>query len=123
MYILSSSSRRTIESAYANLAGLYPPSVDQSLTDELAWQPISVYVADKSNNFLVEPFAFESCPNYKKLLTEILTSSEVLKLNVKYKPLFKYLSDHLDGTPINGTDWVIGMLHDSLTIDKLRFNS
>lgn len=40
VYMKSSDKSRTLMSAYLFLAGLYPPTSDQTWNHEIAWQPI-----------------------------------------------------------------------------------
>uniref|UniRef100_A0A8D0C2I9 acid phosphatase n=1 Tax=Salvator merianae TaxID=96440 RepID=A0A8D0C2I9_SALMN len=48
--VLSSETDRTIMSAQANLAGLFPPTGDQIWNPDLHWQPIPVHVVPKEKD-------------------------------------------------------------------------
>uniref|UniRef100_A0A8D0BTT1 acid phosphatase n=1 Tax=Salvator merianae TaxID=96440 RepID=A0A8D0BTT1_SALMN len=47
--VLSSETDRTIMSAQANLAGLFPPTGDQIWNPDLHWQPIPVHVITRDS--------------------------------------------------------------------------
>ncbi|XP_062980799.1 prostatic acid phosphatase-like [Elgaria multicarinata webbii] len=85
--IKSSETDRTIMSAQANLAGMYPPAGDQIWNPELLWQPIPVHVVPKASNPRLRFPIFE-CPRYKELLHETMTSTEY---QVKIQPYKKFL--------------------------------
>ncbi|XP_062980889.1 prostatic acid phosphatase-like [Elgaria multicarinata webbii] len=75
IFIQSTETDRTIMSAQANLAGMYPPAGDQIWNPELLWQPIPVHVVQKASNPRLH-FPILDCPRFRELLTETLTTSE-----------------------------------------------
>ncbi|KAM4601794.1 lysosomal acid phosphatase isoform 2-T2 [Polymixia lowei] len=60
---------RTLMSAEANLAGLYPPSGRQSFKPDLEWQPIPVHTVPQDQERLLS-FPVDKCPRYKQLMNE-----------------------------------------------------
>ncbi|XP_034259830.1 prostatic acid phosphatase-like [Pantherophis guttatus] len=66
---------RTIMSAQANLAGLFPPIGDQIWNPELLWQPIPVHVIPKASNPKLRYPIFQ-CPRYIELLKKTIASNE-----------------------------------------------
>uniref|UniRef100_A0ACB8FUS9 Uncharacterized protein n=1 Tax=Sphaerodactylus townsendi TaxID=933632 RepID=A0ACB8FUS9_9SAUR len=50
IYIQSTDVDRTIMSAQANLAGLFPPTTEEIWNPQIPWQPIPVHVVPKSFN-------------------------------------------------------------------------
>nr|XP_034985516.1 prostatic acid phosphatase-like isoform X2 [Zootoca vivipara] len=73
--IQSTETDRTIMSAQANLAGMYPPTGDQIWNPKILWQPIPVHVVPKESNPKLR-YPIFNCPRYKELLRETMESSE-----------------------------------------------
>lgn len=87
-YIYSSDMDRTLMSASANLAGLYPPGPTQIWNKFLPWQPIPVH----SNN-VDEIFAErDDCYKYNQEFKEVIKLKHFTELNEKYKTLYANLS-------------------------------
>ncbi|KAK7893398.1 hypothetical protein WMY93_022550 [Mugilogobius chulae] len=66
---------RTLMSAEANLAGLYPPNGSQVFNPNIKWQPIPVHTVPMSEERLLS-FPLNDCPRYKKLMNETEQSEE-----------------------------------------------
>ncbi|KAM9334213.1 lysosomal acid phosphatase-like [Symphorus nematophorus] len=77
---------RTLMSAEANLAGLYPPSGQQVFTPELKWQPIPVHTVPQSEERLLS-FPLGNCPRYKQLMSETEHTQEFLNITAKYQDI------------------------------------
>ncbi|XP_008299678.1 lysosomal acid phosphatase [Stegastes partitus] len=75
---------RTLMSAEANLAGLYPPSGAQVFTPSLKWQPIPVHTVPESQERLLS-FPLSDCPRYKQLMNETEHTEEFLNVTATYK--------------------------------------
>uniref|UniRef100_A0A8D0BMF9 acid phosphatase n=1 Tax=Salvator merianae TaxID=96440 RepID=A0A8D0BMF9_SALMN len=73
--VLSSETDRTIMSAQANLAGLFPPTGDQIWNPDLHWQPIPVHVVPKEKDPRLR-FPNFDCARYRELLRETMLSKE-----------------------------------------------
>ncbi|EGW07326.1 Testicular acid phosphatase [Cricetulus griseus] len=67
VYIRSTDFDRTLESAQANLAGLFPEAAPGS--PEADWKPIPVHTVPVSEDKLLR-FPMRSCPRYHELLRE-----------------------------------------------------
>ncbi|XP_031242217.1 testicular acid phosphatase isoform X3 [Mastomys coucha] len=67
VYIRSTDFDRTLESAQANLAGLFPEAAPGS--PETDWKPIPVHTVPVSEDKLLR-FPMRSCPRYHELLRE-----------------------------------------------------
>ncbi|XP_076432350.1 testicular acid phosphatase isoform X1 [Peromyscus maniculatus bairdii] len=79
VYIRSTDFDRTLESAQANLAGLFPEAAPGS--PEADWKPIPVHTVPVSEDKLLR-FPMRSCPRYHELLresTEAADYQEALK--------------------------------------------
>jgi lysosomal acid phosphatase len=80
---------RTLMSAEANLAGLYPPSGDQ-VWDIKKWMPIPVHtIPEQEDNLLAVK---KYCDKYDYELQRILNSPEIKKLNKINFELYQYLT-------------------------------
>ncbi|XP_039192141.1 prostatic acid phosphatase-like isoform X2 [Crotalus tigris] len=78
---------RTIMSAQANLAGLFPPTHDQIWNPELLWQPVPVHVVPKASSPKLRYPIFQ-CPRYIELLKKTVASNEFQE---KIKPYEKFI--------------------------------
>ncbi|KAJ8916513.1 hypothetical protein NQ315_000155 [Exocentrus adspersus] len=90
IYVLSSDVDRTLMSAQANLAGLYPPKGPQVWTDELLWQPIPVHTVPKVEDQLL--YMERPCPKYNKLYNDTYRNEFFLKINEQYSEFYKQVS-------------------------------
>ncbi|XP_051283966.1 integral membrane protein GPR137C isoform X4 [Dicentrarchus labrax] len=79
---------RTLMSAEANLAGLYPPTGQQVFEPGLKWQPIPVHTVPKSEERLLS-YPLGDCPRYKQLKNETEHTEEFLKVKAKYKDIIE----------------------------------
>ncbi|CAI5788323.1 prostatic acid phosphatase-like [Podarcis lilfordi] len=86
--IQSTESDRTIMSAQANLAGMYPPTGDQIWNPKILWQPIPVHVVPKERNPKLR-YPILNCPRYLELLKETMKSSEFQAKIQPYKEFIK----------------------------------
>ncbi|XP_048401272.1 lysosomal acid phosphatase isoform X5 [Stegostoma tigrinum] len=78
IYVRSTDIDRTLMSARANLAGLYPPHGHQIFRPDLNWQPIPVHTVPLIYEKLLK-FPLSNCPRYEKLLKESLNSKRIEK--------------------------------------------
>ncbi|KAG4079088.1 hypothetical protein HA402_001059 [Bradysia odoriphaga] len=116
IYVRSSDVDRTIMSAMANLAGLYPPTGNQIWNNNLPWQPIPVHVVTSESDYITNG-GVVSCPAYDKAYNEYLQSDVVKKMELLAQPYYDYLTAAL-GTPIKDFLNVL-MIRDSLYIQNI----
>nr|CAH7742757.1 unnamed protein product [Callosobruchus chinensis] len=91
IYVRSTDKDRTLMSAYANLAGLYPPQDFQVWNEHINWQPIPVHTIPRNiDNVIMEK---RPCPLYDTLLKDIIKSDYFNKINDKHADLYKTLSN------------------------------
>ncbi|CAL8126740.1 unnamed protein product [Orchesella dallaii] len=91
IYVQSSSIDRTIMSALANLAGMWP-STDLELPEGVRQQFVPVHAISPE---LDNKIAFsKSCPRYKQILSELQTEPSEVQFNKDHADLYKYLSEH-----------------------------
>ncbi|KAM4666254.1 lysosomal acid phosphatase isoform 1-T1 [Amazona ochrocephala] len=69
IFIRSTDYDRTLMSAEANLAGMYPPEGAQIFNPNISWQPIPVHTVDRSDERLLK-FPLTPCPRYEQLQNE-----------------------------------------------------
>ncbi|XP_061909986.1 lysosomal acid phosphatase isoform X3 [Entelurus aequoreus] len=79
---------RTLMSAEANLAGLYPPTDQQVFSPNLKWQPIPVHTVPKSEEKLLS-FPLEDCPRYKILMDETEHTEEFINVTSANKDIIE----------------------------------
>ncbi|KAM8721826.1 lysosomal acid phosphatase [Acanthopagrus schlegelii] len=79
---------RTLMSAEANLAGLYPPSGQQVFTPTLKWQPIPVHTVPQNEERLLS-YPLNDCPRYKQLMNETEHTEEFLNVTTAYKDIIE----------------------------------
>lgn len=93
VYIISTDTDRAIQSALANLAGLFPPlTEEEKWNDELMWQPISVHTIPRDQDILLH--GGKPCPKYNELYKYYMEESpEALQLMKKYADLIEYWSE------------------------------
>lgn len=91
IYVLSTDVDRTLMSAEANLAGLYPPTGDQ-VWDLKKWMPIPVHTIPQDQDSLLGGKKF--CDKYNHELERVLNSPEMKKISEDNSELFSYLSKH-----------------------------
>ncbi|XP_021441518.2 lysosomal acid phosphatase isoform X1 [Oncorhynchus mykiss] len=102
---------RTLMSAEANLAGLYPPNGSQVFNPSLEWQPIPVHTVPQDEERLLS-FPILGCPRYKILMIETERTEKYLNMTFLYKDLIATVREKtgLKNTTIE-TVWSV---HDTL---------
>ncbi|XP_031767348.1 prostatic acid phosphatase-like isoform X2 [Galleria mellonella] len=115
LHVRSTDVDRTLMSAQANLAGMYPPSGNSIWDNQLMWQPIPVHTKPVFEDNLL---AMEKpCTTYTQVFNEYVNSEKYLTRLSKYKSLMEYLSYH---TGENVTDYNdINNIYNTLYIEEL----
>ncbi|XP_034461010.1 lysosomal acid phosphatase isoform X1 [Hippoglossus hippoglossus] len=83
---------RTLMSAEANLAGLYPPSGQQVFNPNLKWQPIPVHTVPQSEERLLS-FPLGDCPRYNQLMNDTEHTEEFINITIKYKDILELVKN------------------------------
>lgn len=106
----SSDVDRTLMSAEANLAGLYPPDGDQIWNLNLLWQPIPVHTMPFSTDYLIAGDV-PACASYQKAFQKYMNSDEMKKYQKQIQPIYDSLTNQT-GTVINTLE-SLWSIHDS----------
>ncbi|XP_056376627.1 prostatic acid phosphatase [Hyla sarda] len=92
VYVRSTDMDRTLMSAQANLAGLYPPVGKQVWNKNITWRPIPVHTVPLSDDHLLS-MPLKNCPKYYKLQNETYKSKEFHDLVNPYKDFINSLQN------------------------------
>ncbi|XP_004704234.1 prostatic acid phosphatase [Echinops telfairi] len=90
VYVQSTDVDRTLMSAMANLAALFPPEGISIWNPNLPWQPIPVHTVPVSEDKLLY-LPFKHCPRFKELEDETLKTEEFQKRLRPYKDFIEML--------------------------------
>ncbi|XP_013925738.1 PREDICTED: prostatic acid phosphatase-like, partial [Thamnophis sirtalis] len=113
---------RTIMSAQANLAGMFPPIGDQIWNPELLWQPIPVHVLTKASNPKLRYPIFQ-CPRYIELLKKTIASNEFQEKIRPYEEFIKtiaYYSGYNASVLKNPMNFKIWHVQDTLFCESIH---
>lgn len=116
VYVQSTGVDRTLMSASANLAGLFPPAGTEVWHENIAWQPIPVYSMPTWMDGMLAAEA--DCPRHLSEFNKVFDSPEIRALNKRFKPLYDYLSIH-SGRKVQ-TLYDVENLHNTLYIESIR---
>uniref|UniRef100_A0A9J7Z567 Lysosomal acid phosphatase n=1 Tax=Cyprinus carpio carpio TaxID=630221 RepID=A0A9J7Z567_CYPCA len=84
IFIRSTDVDRTLMSAEANLAGMFPPNGSEEFNPDLKWQPIPVHTVPVDKEKLLS-FPLEDCPRYTQLMNETEKTDIFLNMTETYK--------------------------------------
>ncbi|XP_031629638.1 prostatic acid phosphatase-like [Contarinia nasturtii] len=91
VYCRSTDTDRTLMSAQATLASLFPPDAGEIWNEDILWQPIPVHTVPGKYDFIIHHAA--SCSKYQaKLKNYMNTSPEVQQIYARYAHQFSYWS-------------------------------
>ncbi|XP_005987003.1 lysosomal acid phosphatase [Latimeria chalumnae] len=102
IYIRSTDADRTLMSAEANLAGMFPAEGVQVFKPNFTWQPIPVHTVPLSEERLLR-FPIMECKRYELLLDETKKSPKYVNVTRENLPLLKMVANEtgLPGIPLN----------------------
>jgi lysosomal acid phosphatase len=116
VYVRSTDVDRTLMSALADLAGLYPPTEDQVWDEDLDWQPIPVHTVPEEEDLLMETGS--DCPRYILQHAETLASAPVLEFMLQNEVLIQQMVNYLGGSGLT-LDTVWDMF-DAINIERMK---
>ncbi|KAK4877858.1 hypothetical protein RN001_010364 [Aquatica leii] len=90
IYVRSTDTDRTLMSAESNLAGLYPPTADQTWNIHLSWQPIPIHTEPGEEDYLLA--MKKPCEKYQQLYETLMNDDEFVEIRRKNSNLYKNLS-------------------------------
>uniref|UniRef100_A0A6I8RRU2 acid phosphatase n=1 Tax=Xenopus tropicalis TaxID=8364 RepID=A0A6I8RRU2_XENTR len=93
IYVRSTDYDRTLMSAQASLAGLYPPNGSQLWHPEIHWQPIPVHTVPVSQDRLLK-FPSKDCPRYYELMRETIQQPEYQDKVNSWKDIMKRIANY-----------------------------
>ena len=107
---------RTLMSAQANMAGLFPPSGYLEWNPQLAWQPVPVHTVAQQRDALLSS-THSLCPRLVRLREEAAASDWAARIYRDNEELLRYLTRHTGETidSILKLDW----LYDTLLVEQL----
>ncbi|CAG9864365.1 unnamed protein product [Phyllotreta striolata] len=111
IYIHSTNSDRTLMSAYANLAGLYPPAGYQVWSDRINWQPIPVHTEDRSKDDVITDK--RRCRAFAKAYGQAKKSANKF-FRERYRKLYGFIKDKTGWKDVTLSD--VRMLHKNIKI-------
>ncbi|XP_053570269.1 prostatic acid phosphatase isoform X2 [Bombina bombina] len=118
VYVRSTDMDRTLMSAQANLAGLFPPSGDQIWNPNITWQPIPVHTVPRSlDKLLLMPFY--NCPRYEQLQKETFSSERYHRLVKPYKDFLQQISKYT-GFSLKELNQLVWTTYDALFCEKIH---
>ncbi|XP_063778436.1 prostatic acid phosphatase [Pseudophryne corroboree] len=120
VYVRSTDMDRTLMSAQANLAGLFPPIGKQVWNANFTWQPIPVHTVPLSeDNILFMPV--RNCLLYNQLQNETFTSTEYQALLKPYKDFITTIQNYTGYPPEQSNDhFSAWLIYDTLLCEKIH---
>nr|XP_033785881.1 prostatic acid phosphatase isoform X2 [Geotrypetes seraphini] len=121
VYVRSTDFDRTLMSAQANLAALFPPADKEIWKPSLKWQPIPVHTTPLSQEqLLVLPYV--NCPRFNELQQDTMASKEFKSLLEPYQDFIKNLSQETGYSVAALTGGKLWAVYDTLLCeDKHNF--
>ncbi|XP_061318170.1 lysosomal acid phosphatase [Pezoporus occidentalis] len=92
IFVRSTDYDRTLMSAEANLAGMYPPEGAQIFNPNISWQPIPVHTVAKSDERLLK-FPLTPCPRYEQLQNETRHSAVYINKTKENWPFLQMVAN------------------------------
>ncbi|CAG9814827.1 unnamed protein product [Phaedon cochleariae] len=99
IYVRSTDVDRTLMSAAANLAGLYPPVSNQVWDKNINWQPIPIHTTPEIQDALLA--GKKPCPKYEKLQKLLFRSEYFRNISHQNHDLYAYLTRYSGETISN----------------------
>ncbi|KAJ6647741.1 Lysosomal acid phosphatase [Pseudolycoriella hygida] len=115
IYVQSTDFDRTIMSAQACLAGLYPPTDEEKFDDDIMWQPIPVHTVPSHLDYVLS--TGRTCPSFEAAhLRFRQTSPEIRRVLTEHASLIAHWARY-SGLIILSID-IVSVLYNTLSIEK-----
>ncbi|XP_043099543.1 lysosomal acid phosphatase [Puntigrus tetrazona] len=92
IFIRSTDVDRTLMSAEANLAGMFPPNGSEVFNPDLKWQPIPVHTVPADEEKLLS-FPLDDCPRYTQLMNETEKNAIFLNMTETYRAFIEMVKN------------------------------
>lgn len=91
IYIRATDVDRTLMSAQANLAGLYPPvTPEDTWNADIPWQPIPVHTAPETDDIILAMKT--NCPRYNYFMSQLMEEPYFQDLAKHNQPIYQYVT-------------------------------
>lgn len=91
IYVRSTDTDRSLMSAQAELAGLFPPTANERWHENLQWQPVPIHTLPLKNDYVLSHLS--ECPKYDAALQKFINESpELQQIYVNHADKFEYWS-------------------------------
>ncbi|KAK6742876.1 hypothetical protein RB195_010252 [Necator americanus] len=110
VFVRSSDYNRTLMSAQANMAGLFPPSKLEMWDAGLAWQPVPVHSIPKSID--KELYEDIECPTASAEFNKVWKLGVVRRMEAENEDLIQYLREH--SQIVDFQFYMLWMVYDNL---------
>ncbi|XP_053307498.1 testicular acid phosphatase homolog [Spea bombifrons] len=117
IYVRSTDYDRTLMSAQANLAGLFPPQSSQLWNPDLRWQPIPVHTVPVAQDRLLK-FPSKDCPRYYELMKETLQQPDYQNQIRSWKEFTERLANYTGYNTEHTSTHRVWKVYDTLFCQK-----
>lgn len=116
VYVRSTNRERTLMSAAAALAGLFPPTVDQLFNENINWQPIPIHTIPVEFDYILD--SHPKCDRHRMLSKEHHNRPEYKAWHEKYNWLYQHVAEK-SGISVDDDAKCVRIVNDNLRIQKL----
>lgn len=112
IYIFATDTDRSLMSAAANLAALYPPIGEEIWQPSIYWQPIPIHSIPRPLDGVLA--VKRPCEAFNYHYTNLFRTKEFLLMQPRFQAIYKYLTEHTGET----TDdvYAVRKIYDTLLV-------